>query len=146
MFAATHMVDRVAVTQATVDRFNGRKFRFGSCDCVRVVAWHLRGFGYRPQLARGGAYKTAGGARAALRKAGYATIAEALDALGLERIAPAAAWVGDIVQGEGDDAFGARGVMLGGDAMLGFHEHAAGATILRRVHVGTAWQVREQRI
>jgi hypothetical protein len=141
MLSATHMVDRVALTQATVGRFNGKPFRFGSCDCVRLVAWHLRQFGYRPQLSKGGAYKTANGARAALRKAGFSSVSDALDALGLERIAPAAAWVGDIVQGEGDDAFGALGVMLGGDAMLGFHEHAAGAGVLRRVHVGTAWRV-----
>lgn len=141
MLAATHMVDRVRMTQATVDRFNGKPFRFGSCDCVRVVAWHLRQFGYRPQLAKAGNYRSALTARAALRKAGFIAVADALDALGLERIAPAAAWVGDIVQGEGDDAFGALGVMLGGDAMLGFHEHSPGATVLRRVHVGTAWRV-----
>ena len=135
------MVDRVRLTQATVDRFRGREFRFGSVDCVRVAAWHVRQFGYRPQLGKAGAYKTAIGARAALKRAGFDTIADGLDALGLERVAPAAAWVGDIVMGEGDDAFGALGIMLGNEAMLGFHEHAAGAAILRRVHVATAWRV-----
>lgn len=134
------MVRRVAATQATLDRFRDRPFRWGSNDCVRLAAFHLRKMGHKPQLAKAGSYRSALAARSALKRAGYADLAAALDALGLVRIPPAEAWVGDIVMGASGDAFGALGVMLGNDAMIGFHEHAPGATVLRRVVLDTAWR------
>jgi len=142
MIDAMHPLDRrVRLTTATLEHFRDREFSWGACDCVRIAAWHLRQFGYQPQLAKAGSYKTAIGARAALKRVGHATLEEALDALHLPRIAPAAAWVGDIVMGESGDAFGALGIYLSNGAMLGFHEEAAGAAVLRRVHLGTAWRV-----
>lgn len=135
------MVDRVAATQATLDRFRDKSFTWGETDCAKIAAWHLRQFGYTPPLAKAGAYKTALGARGALRRLGFASVAEALDAMGMERVTPAAAWVGDIVMGESGDPFGAFGIYLGNDAMLGHHEHASGATVLRRVHLAAVWRV-----
>jgi len=142
MRAAEHPMERrVRLTTATVERFKDREFNWGSCDCVRIAAWHLRQFGLRPLLAKAGSYKTAIGARAALKRLGYATLEEAIDALRLPRIVPAEAWTGDIVMGESGDAFGALGIYLGNGAMLGFHEDVAGAAVLRRIHLGTGWRV-----
>lgn len=136
-----HMDRRVRLTSATKDHFVGREFRWGACDCARIAAWHLRQFGFRPPLAKAGSYKSAVGARAALKRAGHETLAAALDALGLPRIVPASAWVGDLVMGESGDPFGALGIYLGNGAMLGFHEDVPGAAVLRRVHLDHAWRV-----
>lgn len=141
MIAQPHLLARVELTTATLQRFRGKTFRWGACDCVQIAAWHLRQFGQQPMLSKGGSYKTPMGAKRALARAGYASLAAALDALMLPRIAPAEAWVGDIVQGDGGDAFGALGVYLGNGAMLGFHEDAPGASVLRRIHLDTAWRV-----
>lgn len=142
MIAATHPLDRrVRLTNATVRHFQGRAFRWGACDCARIAAWHLRQFGHSPQIAKAGSYKSALGAAAALKRMGYATLADAIDATGLPRITPAEAWVGDLVMGDSGDVFGALGIYLGNGAMLGFHEDAPGAVILRRVHLSTGWRV-----
>jgi hypothetical protein len=142
MSSVTHHMDRrVRLTNATVRQFQGREFRWGACDCARIAAWHLRQFGHRPQIAKAGSYKSALGAGAALKRAGFATLADGIDAVGLPRIMPAEAWVGDLVMGESGDAFGALGIYLGNGAMLGFHEDVPCATVLRRVHIGTGWRV-----
>jgi hypothetical protein len=135
------MTRRVAAAQATLDHFEGKPFAWGSCDCSRIIAWHLRKLGHKPGVARFGNYRTALGARAALTRGGFASLADVIDAIGLPRIAPAAALVGDIVQGESGDPFGAMGIYLGNGAMLGFHEDAPGATKLRRIALSTAWSV-----
>ncbi|SEM63035.1 hypothetical protein SAMN05192583_0895 [Sphingomonas gellani] len=139
--ASPEMVRRVAAAQATLARFRDRPFRWGSNDCARMAAFHLRQMGHKPQLAKAGSYRSALAARAALKRLGFATLAEALDAIGLQRVAPAEAWVGDIVMGDSGDVFGALGVLLGNEAMIGFHEHAAGATVLRHVHLVSAWRL-----
>jgi hypothetical protein len=134
------MLRRVAAAQATLDRFRDAPFAFGEADCARLVGFHLRQLGYRPGLSRGGSYRTALGARAALRRAGFASLGAWLDDVGLVRIAPAEALVGDILQGESGDEFAALGVALGNLAMVGFHEDAAGATVLRSVRLSGAWR------
>lgn len=135
------MVRRVAAAQKTYDRFKDQPFGWGTADCGRIIAFHLRQFGRKPGLARFGSYKTAIGARAALKRGGFETIGEVLDAMGLSRIAPAEAVVGDIVQGDSGDPFGAFAIYLGNGAMLGFHEDAPGATALRRIALAAAWRV-----
>lgn len=141
MTPSHEMVRRVEAATRTLARFEGKTFAWGRADCSRIVAWHLRQLGHKPALTRFGGYRTALGARAALARAGFASIADVLDEMQLPRIAPAAALVGDIVQGEGGDAFGAYGVMLGNGAMLGFHEDVPFATPLRRISLATAWSV-----
>ncbi len=135
------MVRRVAAAQKTLDRFMGQPFGWGTADCSRMVAFHLRQMGFKPALARFGSYKTAIGARAALKRAGFETLGDVLDAMCLVRIPPAAAIVGDIVQGDSGEPLGALGIYLGNGAMLGFHEDAPGATTIRRLSLSDAWSV-----
>ena len=135
------MIRRVDAAQATLDHWIDRIFKWGSCDCSRIIAWHLRQIDHNAGLMRFGNYRTALGARAALKRGGFKSIEDVLDAMLLPRIAPAYAMVGDIVRGAGTDSFGAFGVMLGNGAMLGFHEDTAGVSVLRRIELETAWSV-----
>jgi len=135
------MIRRVAAAQATLDRFKDQPHRFGKCDCIRLTAFHLRKLGYKPPLSKGGSYASYRGAKAALKRAGYASVAEAVDALGLERIPPAAAMVGDILQLPAVDELGALTVALGNGRVLGFHEDAIGAVVLQPLEFVAAWRV-----
>lgn len=135
------MVRRAAAATATRDQFIDRPFRWGRSDCARLAASHLRRMGYRVQLPPSGSYASARSALTALRARGFATLAEALDAIGLERIPWSTAVTGDIVMGASGDVFGALGVKLSNGRLLGFHEHAAGAAILQEVGLDAAWRV-----
>lgn len=137
---ALDLVGRVAATQATLDKFKGKPFAWGDADCARMVIQHLKNMGAPIRLAGVGDYKTAIGAKRALGRLGFKTLADALDSHSL-RIPPAAAVVGDVIQGEGDDQFGALGVAVGNGRMLGWHEDAAGAVVLQPVRSLAAWRV-----
>lgn len=135
------MLRRVAAAQATVDRFKGRPFRFGTNDCARMVAFHLRQAGRPVRLAKAGSYRSALGAARALRQLGHDSLAAALDAHDLTRIAPAAAVVGDIVELPGEPPFGALSVAVGNGRVLGYHEDTAGAEILQPTAFVAAWKL-----
>lgn len=119
----THpLVLRRDAAQSVIDAFRGQAFAWGKADCVRLAAAVLRALGHNPRLAKAGAYSTEGGARAALARTGFAGLAEAIDALGLERIAPAAALPGDIIALASDsDGWPALTVAIGNGRVLGFH-------------------------
>ena len=135
------MLRRVAAAQATVDRFKGRGFRFGTNDCARMVAFHLKQIGLPVRLAKAGSYRSLLGATRALRHLGYDNLAAALDGHGLSRIAPAAAVVGDIVELPGEPPFGALSVAVGNGRVLGYHQDTAGAEILQPTAFVAAWRV-----
>lgn len=113
---------RMRACEATQARFDGQLFKWGQHDCVRLAAFALKELGYKPRLVRGGAYASARGARAALRRAGFDSLEAALDGLGLPRIAPAAALAGDILGFPTDDPLFplALGVALGSRRCLMF--------------------------
>jgi hypothetical protein len=64
-----------------------------------------------------------------------------LDALGLERIAPASAILGDIIAGPSVGAMDALTVYLGNGAVVGFVEEAPHGTHFRLLNPVTAWRV-----
>jgi hypothetical protein len=97
------MLRRRDAAQATVKRFEGRKFKWSTNDCVRLAAFTLRRLGYKPPMPKAGSYRSALGARQALKAAGFDSLEAALDSLGLPRIAPAAAVAGDILGLPADD-------------------------------------------
>lgn len=138
---------RARLTQITLDKFRDQPFEFGTCDCVRIAAFHLKQFGYKPGLSRGGAYKTANGARAALKRAGFKSLTEAIDKLGLPRIAPLQRRIGDLLMGDGavdEFGFGALGVYLGNGRLLTFAEGEPNAVVIElKKNVPTiTWEVR----
>jgi hypothetical protein len=136
------MVRRQQAAQAAVDRFKGEPWQLGKNDCVRLAAFVLRRMGHHPQLGKAGTYTTGAGAMRALKRAGFDSLGAALDALGLERIAPAAARVADIVMIPGEAPLdGALTIAVGNGRVLGFHEDMAVAEILQPVAFIGAWRV-----
>ncbi len=135
------MLRRVQAAQATLDEFKDLPFKFGERDCVRMTAAHLRRMGYKVKLPPKGSYGSAKSALRQLKARGFGTLAEALDAMGLARIAPAEALAGDVVIGAGDDPLGALGVLLGNGRLIGYHEVAAGACIMQVRKMDIAWRV-----
>ncbi len=135
------MVRRVTATQATLDRFQGKPFVWGRADCARLAIFHVKQFGWKLRIGKAGAYSSALGARRALGRAGFTTLAEAIDAHGLPRIAPAAAKAGDLVELPSDDPVGAIGVALGNGRVLGWHPDAEGAVVVQPLQYVAAWSV-----
>lgn len=137
------LVRRTEITQATLDRFRDRPLRYGSADCVQMAAAHLKAMGHRVLLSKGGRYQTAIGALRALRRAGFASLTEALDGQHLERIAPAAAWTGDIIAIPADEGakLEALGIALGNGRVLAWHPDLPGAGVLQPLQYLAAWRV-----
>ncbi|MBP8234455.1 MAG: hypothetical protein KAY22_19350 [Rhizorhabdus sp.] len=137
---------RRLAAQATLDEFRDKPFKFGERDCVRMAAAHLRRLGYRVKLPAKGSYRTVRSARKALADRGFANICAAVDAHGLERIAPAAAVVGDIIAIPGEHDFGgALLVALGNGRCVGYHQDLVGAGVLQPIEYITAWRATPRR-
>lgn len=138
---ATDLEQRQAIAQAAVRTFLAQPFQPGKYDCVRLAAFVLRQRGKRPGLARGGSYKSMAGAYRALRRAGFETLADALDAMGLQRIPPAAALPCDIIMVPAAGPFdGALHVAVGNGRTIGYHEDVDGAEVLQPVEFIAAWR------
>ena len=141
----TEMERRVAAVRLTMSHFAGKPFAWGRTDCAKVAAWHLRQMGHRVSgMGKAGTYKTPLGARRALSRLGHETLTDALGAIGLLEIAPAAALPGDIVVTPGTDGFEALTIVAGNGAVLGFHEDALelGLQAIRigNANSGRAWR------
>jgi hypothetical protein len=115
------LIERVAVTQATRDAF-ARPFEWGIADCLTMAHAHLSAFGYMlPTIPR---YRTAQGARSALKRQSALSLADLLDR-NLVRIAPAAALVGDLILLEGEKPFDALMIKMDSKC-FGWHEDYEG--------------------
>lgn len=135
------MVARAEAAQATLDRFKDDPFRYGVRDCVRMIAMHLRKLGYRMKLPPSGSYRSYRSALRQLRALGHDSLAAAMDDIGLERIAPAEAIVGDILELPSDNPIGALAIAMGNGRALGYHEDAAGAVVVQPLQITAAWRV-----
>lgn len=135
------LIRRQRAVQVTMERFRGKAFAFGSADCAKMVAFHLKQFGYKVRLSKAGQYTTLLSAQAALRRLGYETLPDALDGHGFERIAPAAALLGDIVSFAGEHPIGALGIVVGNGNMMAFHELHDQPVIMTMAQIDTAWRV-----
>lgn len=126
---------RQEVTQATLNYFQDKPFELGKVDCAKVAVFHLKKLGVKIPVAKVGAYSTPAGARAALKRAfGVNTLTEVADKY-LERIAPAAALVGDLIEFRGvESPIGALGIYVGNDAVLCFHEEQPGLVAGRIIY------------
>ncbi len=108
---------------------------------LRMAASHLRRLGHQVKLPASGSYRTIRSALKALEDRGYQSLADALDAMGLERIAPAAAIVGDVLMLPAEDRLGALVIALGNGRVVGYHEEAIGAAVLQPIEYVAAWRV-----
>lgn len=116
------MIRRCDAAHAAVVRFDGRPLVWGREDCARLAAFVMRRLGHKPSLAKAGSYSSATGALRALRRLGYETLADAVDAQGLLRIPPAMARPADIIGLTPEEAgpWCALTVALGNGRVLGF--------------------------
>ena len=135
------LVRRREATQATVDAWKGKPFRLGYSDCVRLTASHLRRMGRKVRLPAQGSYRTLRSAEKALSARGYVDLPAAMDGMGFERIAPAAALPGDVIAIPSEHAIGCLMIAVGNGRALGFHENVEGAEILQPVEYVGAWRV-----
>ena len=107
--------------QACIDRFSGKAYEPGKRDCAILAAHLLHQYGVSVPVMKGLRYSTEAGAIKALKRTGCRDIIEAVDALGLQRIAPAAARTGDIVGLPCDGPWGcALTVAVGNGRVFGF--------------------------
>jgi hypothetical protein len=138
----TPLERRARATQKLLDDWKDRPFDWKTqSHCLRLVVEHLRRMGYKPPLSRAGSFKSALAAKGALKRAKVKTLAEAVDLMGLPRIPPAAALVGDIIELPGEAPFGALTVAVGNNRVLGWHADADGAVVMQPVEYIAAWRV-----
>lgn len=134
-----NLAERVAATEKVVARFRSRPFDWSKrATCIHLARAQMRAMGHRPPSIPD--FRSAIGARGALKKAGHETIEQLLDSL-LPRIAPAEMLVGDlcIVPGEGFAAIG----ISSGDTLLMYHQDADGLANVKGAspHIIAAWRL-----
>lgn len=135
------MIRRQQAAQATIDRFQGKPLAYGRDDCVRMAVFCLRKLGVKVSLLKAGSYRSELGAARALKRTGFATLAEAVDAQGLPRIAPAAAVTGDILAlpiNDRDEV--ALAIALGNGRALGFSAETGVCCVVQPHAYAAAWR------
>lgn len=126
--------------QACIDRFAGKSYEPGKRDCAILAAHLLHQYGVAVPMMKGLRYSTEAGAIRALKRTGCRNLIEAVDALGFERIAPAAARTGDLVGLPCEGPWGcALTVAVGNGRVFGF-VHGVGHTLQPQAFVA-AWRV-----
>lgn len=136
------MLKRAAATQACMDRFAGRSYEPGARDCGKLAAHALHKVGRRAKLLTAARHTTEAGAIRYIRKAGFKDLVELMDAVGLERIPPAAALPGDIIamaMPEGDPFGCSLTVALDNGRILGFKDGVC--QVLIPLDFVAAWRV-----
>lgn len=114
------------IAQAVVNDHLFQDLIYGQRDCAHLAASVLNAFGIAHPLKSAGKFKTVPQAARALKKAGFATLADAVDSTGLERIGAASALPCDLIAVRADDFIGgwSLGVVVGPNKALFFIEHA----------------------
>lgn len=131
---------KAQAAQACIDRFAGKAYAPGKRDCATLACHLLHKVGRGVPFLRGHRWTTEMGALRVLRRLGHSTLLEAVDAVGLERIAPARAMAGDLIAVPADGEFGcALGVCIGNGRVLGFLEGRC--QVVQPKDVLTAWRV-----
>jgi hypothetical protein len=112
--------------QACIDRFGGKTYEPGKRDCAILAAHLLHQYGIAVPVMKGMQYSTEAGAIKALKRTGCRDIIAVVDALGLQRIAPASARTGDLVGLPCDGPWGcALTVAVGNGRVFGFLDGVA---------------------
>lgn len=142
---AQHRLERRRLAvEALKAEYAGKAFALGSADCAQMVRSHLARLGHEvPEIA---AYRRAADARAALKALGVTSVGEWLDRH-LERIAPAAALAGDIIELKSEPGtimaeLGAMTVSLGRKVM-GWSAAVPGLVVMapQPDQIAAAWRV-----
>ena len=119
---------RALAVKATQKRFEGRPFDWRrSATCIHLLRFHARQMGHNvPTVPR---FRSALTARRVLNELGHPNLASLMDAH-FERIPPAFMRVGDVLALPGDEMFEALVIRASPTKYLGWHQDAAGCTIM----------------
>lgn len=133
--------NKARAAQACIDRFAGKARREGSNDCARLTCHALHHAGVAVPFLKGQKWTSEASGLRLLRKLGFADLIAAVDAVGLERIAPARAVAGDIVALPCEDPrWGcALTVAVGNGRVIGFQQGVA--QVVQPTAFVTAWRV-----
>lgn len=128
---------RQRAVEAVQARFAGARWQWGKADCAQVAAALVKALGWKlPRVPR---YRTEAQAQERLAALGCETLPQLAASIGLPRIAPAAAVLGDLVATAGTSPLGTLGIAMGNNAWLGFHEDHEGLVTMRGL-ITTAWR------
>lgn len=118
------MARREQAVKATEAKYGGRAFDWkGKATCLHLTSFHLRRMGKRPPpLPQVGSPLAA---RRELAKRGWANVAEMLDGIGLQRIAPAFLRLGDLVVLASEDGLGSIFISTGERHFIGWADELA---------------------
>lgn len=130
---------RAIALNETQKKFGAKPFKWGGCDCAKILSFHLRQFGHKTP--KTGGYRSAIGAKKRLGELGFDTLPDLVDSLGLEAIPPAFAILGDVVSFESDDPIGGLGIVWGNGNMMAFHESVLTPVIMTMGKIDKAWKV-----
>jgi hypothetical protein len=133
-----HLVRRNDALAKTLAKYRGRKFEWGVNDCAKMLRSHLVNMGHR-KLPKIGHYRSAVGAKRALKDVGFDTLEQLLDSL-LPRIAPAAMLAGDVALMEGDEVLGAVTICVG-PKVMGWHQDSEVPVNIVPLQIKAAWRV-----
>ena len=101
------MIKRQQATQKTLDHFGGKPYSLATRCCVRMARFQFHQLGLPVPILKGRSWRSETGAFRAFRDLDVSDLPAAVDMTGLTRIAPAAAWLGDLVAIPGDEPWGA---------------------------------------
>jgi hypothetical protein len=114
------LVRRAAATDAVLRRFRNRALDWKTgATCLHLFRAHLVKLGRKPP--RIPQFRSPKGARLAMERAGFADMAELIDSVLPERIAPAAMLIGDVALLPGEP-FDAIVINVGGGKVIGWHD------------------------
>lgn len=110
---------RRIATEKTLGRYRHKVFDWSAgITCVHLARFHLKNMGHKPPtLPR---FRSALGAKKALKERGWASVAEMLDSM-MPRIAPAQMMLGDLAIVPGDSGLESILVCAGPFKLLGWH-------------------------
>lgn len=111
-------------------RFEGKPYKPGTRDCPLLALHALRKVGVSVPWAKGLKWKTEAEGLRALKALGFKNLIEAVDSLGLPRIAPAKALAGDLIALPTSHQLGALAVSMGNGNLLAFTDHSPNAEVL----------------
>jgi hypothetical protein len=123
----------------TMAKYGTKPFKWGSCDCAKIAAFHARKFGWKPP--KTGEYRSAAGAVKYLKSLGAETLPDLITNIGLPEIAPARAMTGDIVSVPAEHPIGAIGIYADNGNIMIFHEDHQTLVFADMSGVERAWSI-----
>ena len=127
---------RKRAAEACRKRFHHKAYKPGTRDCPLLGLHDLRQLGVSVPWAKGLRWKSEAEGLKTLKALGFASLIEALDSLGLARIAPARALTADIIALPTTHKLGALAICMkddGGQTLLGYTDASPDAEILTNV-------------